>query len=72
MDDHTVKLSLQAAAREMARRFPGRGFAFFVFPAEAGQQAQYVSNAPREKVLHAFRELGASGLPGIPGDMSRS
>jgi hypothetical protein len=72
MDDHTVKLSLQDAGREMDRRFPGRAWAFFVFPAEPEQRAHYVSNAPRGKVLQAFRDLHARGLPGIPGDVSDS
>lgn len=72
MDDPAVKLSLQDAAAELARRFPERGFALFVFPAEAGQLAHYTSNVPREGILRAMRELADTGLPGLPGDVSRS
>lgn len=72
MNDNTVKLSLQDAAHEMHRRFPDRAWAFFVFPSEPGERSHYVSNAPREKVLRAMSELHAGGLPGLPGDVSRS
>lgn len=68
MNDNQVKLSLQDAAREMERRFPDRGFAFFVFPREPGQRAQYVSNADRRRVLKAMGEIIIQGLPGLPGD----
>jgi len=72
MTDHEVKMSLQDAAREMARRFPGRGFSFFVWPLEQGQRAQYVSNGDRRRVIQAMRELIDAGLPGIPDGADRS
>lgn len=73
MKDADVKAGMQAAAREMARRFPGRVFTFFVFGADEGDTSHYVSNGGREEVMRAMLELRASGLPGIPpGDTSRS
>lgn len=72
MTDHAVKLSLQDAASEIARRFPERGFALFVFGAEPGQTTHYVSNAQRDLVLKAMGELRTAGLPGLPGDPARS
>jgi hypothetical protein len=72
INDHAVKMALQDAAQELARRFPGRAFSLFVWPIEQGQRAQYVSNAERGRILQAMRELAASGLPGIPGDPSGS
>ena len=72
MDDHDVKISIQEAAAEIARRYPGRAFSLFVWPADPGQRAQYVSNAPRNKVIQAMRDLCSAGLPGIPGAPDRS
>ena len=73
MKDDVVKLELQDAAKEIARRFPDRAFSLFVCPAEQGQRAQYVANAPREQAIVAMSELIRAGLPGIPGrDLSRS
>lgn len=73
MKDQDVKLSMQNAGNELKRRFPGRAWSLFVWPAEIGQRAHYVSNAGRAKTIESMQELIKAGVPGLPDDdLSRS
>jgi hypothetical protein len=72
MDDRDVMLALQDAGHELNGRFPDRAWSLFVWPAEPGQRARYISNAPRSQTLKAMKELAESGMPGIPESHSDS
>jgi hypothetical protein len=62
-----TRLEIHEAAQELSRRFPGHAFALFVFANEPGELTRYVSNAPREQVVAAFRDMiNANGLTAIP------
>jgi len=63
MNDHDTKLQLQDAAHHLARMFPGRAFAFFVFPAEPGQRCHYVASAKRSKIIEAMEDMISRGEP---------
>lgn len=52
------KLQLQAAASEIARRFPGLGFALLVFDFQdqPGGLLTYISNAQRPDIVKTMQE----------------
>jgi hypothetical protein len=52
------KLDLQNAARELSRRFPGKGFALLVFDFgdDPERQLTYISNAQRPDIIKSMQE----------------
>lgn len=59
-------MALQAVAADLARKFPGRAFTLFVWAGAAGDQAHFVSNAERDTVITAMKEIIDQGGPALP------